>query len=152
GNAIDGPGPHSLELEVAGLPEGTVAVLVNSEGDPVPVGTAASDGTLRASHAVTGPAEGEAWWFAVLCPPGTTDRGTGETYHAVTAPIWLAAGPGELDAAGPTAVEPLSGDAQRSGRLPATGGSGSIAIGVVAALAALALAVLRRHGAQRSPV
>lgn len=80
----------TLRLDLDGLPEGSPVVLVtNAAPEPIALGVVDGSGRLTATHEATAHETEERWWFAVVCPPGTADCGTGESYSAVTAPIWL---------------------------------------------------------------
>jgi hypothetical protein len=97
GGIAGGGGSHSLHVSLAGLPAGASAALVSDAagalGSPVPLGVADAGGALDATHTVTAPADGEDWWFVVVCLPGAAGPcGTTRDYAAVTAPIWIAAG------------------------------------------------------------
>src|SRR5690606_24226125 len=105
---------------------------------------------------VTADAE-EQWWFAIVCPPGTTDCGRGEAHHAVTAPIWIAGGapaaPTQPNPADPPVAEQAAGapvaesalGAPAGSRLPATGGRGGPWVAAPLGVAALAAAALGRR-------
>ena len=151
GSTVEGPGPRVLRLEATGLPAGSPVALVTSVSDaPVPLGAAGADGRLQATHAVAAPSAGEAWWFAVVCPPGTLDCGVGETYSAVTAPVWVrgsapAAADRLLAASASTDAAPAGAGAMGAARsLPATGGTVQPLAALVVAAAWLALVALRR--------
>lgn len=146
GGIITAVGAHTLRLDATGLPAGSPAVLVHrGGGTPKSLGAAASDGSLHATADVANPATGEDWWFAVICPPGTTDCGTGEAYSAVTAPIWAQAASSVTPAtpAAPAALPPGAAGTG-TGRLPATGGTTS-AWPAAALVVALLAAALRRR-------
>jgi hypothetical protein len=89
GSTITSEGEHTLHVEAGGLPPGSPVVLVRRSGAPVDLGSAGPDGQIRAAHVVTAPDRGEDWWFAVVCPPGTEDCGTGRSYTVVTSAIWV---------------------------------------------------------------
>jgi hypothetical protein len=123
-------GPHVLSFVGTGLPPGSpVALLGSSAGAPQPIGLVDGAGGLGVAVDVASPVAGEDWWFVVVCPPGTTDCGTGTAYSAVTAPIWFTqAGGVPAPAAAPTgAVGGVAAPAAPVGRggtgasLPATG-------------------------------
>jgi hypothetical protein len=150
-----------LRLDLAGLPVGSPVVLISDSAEaPIPVGTVDATGALAARHRADAPAQGEHWWFAVVCPPATTDCGSGERYSAVTAPIWLRSADGPSDpvvsdltnAAGvltPDApVEPAIVAAIRSravATLPATGASSSHGLAALLLVAAAVGLTLRRR-------
>jgi hypothetical protein len=122
-------GTHALSFVGTGLPPGSpVALLGAPSGAPQVLGVVDAAGGFGAAIDVASPSAGEAWWFVVVCPPGTTDCGTGEAYSAVTAPIWFtqagglpaAATPGAAGtttAGAPTAATP----GRAGGSLPTTG-------------------------------
>jgi hypothetical protein len=144
GSTITSGGPHTLRLEATGLPPGSPAVLVARGGGlPRSLGAAAPDGSLSATADVANPDEGEDWWFAVICPPGTADCGVGEAYSAVTAPIWAQA------ASAPALAIPLAppaeGSETGSARLPATGGEAAVWPAAMLLSAALVAAAARRR-------
>jgi hypothetical protein len=141
GSVIEGGVEHDLHIELAGVPDGAVVALVSDALDaPEVIGTA-EGGSIAARRTVTTPAAGEDWWFAVACPPGTADCGTGEAYDVVTAPIWLRA---PSDAA--PAPDERARDAGPGGlQLPATGGVPPLGPWAGAVL----LAVLARRGLAR---
>jgi hypothetical protein len=90
GSQVVDAGPRSLELDATGLAPGSQAVLVGRDGGPpVSLGTAAADGTIRASHVVAAPPTGEGWWFVVICGADATDCGRDALHDVVTAPIWI---------------------------------------------------------------
>ncbi len=140
GSVVEGGAEHDLHLALSGLPEGAVVALVSDALDaPEVIGTAVG-GSVTARRSTATPAEGEDWWFAVVCPAGTQDCGTGEAYDVVTAPIWFRA-------ASEIAPEPASvagAPAARGGQLPATGGTAA-----PAAAAALLLGWLARQAVAR---
>ena len=92
GGTSSAGGAHVLSFRASGLPAGSPVALVGPTGAEV-LGAVDVGGAFTADVQRTSPAAGEQWWFVVVCPPGTTDCGTGEAYSAVTAPIWLTAGP-----------------------------------------------------------
>jgi hypothetical protein len=143
GGTMTTAGAHTLRFEATGLPAGSPVVLVGAHGAPSPLGAAGGDGALQATTTVTAPAAGEGWWFAVVCPPGTTDCGTGEAYSAVTAPIWAQAASGPASPGVPSVpdVDVATTASPATGRLPATGGQ--TGLGWVAALGLAALGTWR---------
>ncbi len=146
GSTITTGGPHTLHLEAAGLPPGSPAVLVSrAGGTPLSLGAAAADGSLHATADIANPATGEAWWFAVVCPPGTDDCGVGEAYSVVTAPIWAQAASATTPATPPAPPSPAEAGGTGGARLPATG-TETPAWPLAALLAALlSRAAARRH-------
>ncbi len=148
GSLVVGGGPHDVHVDLDGLADGAVVALVSDALDgPEVIGTA-DGGSLTARRTITAPSQGEDWWFAVVCPPGTLDCGTGEAYDVVTAPIWFRAGTGPSPAdAVPARPAPDAGGAgARGGPLPATGAPTTR---IAAAAGALALAVLVRRALVR---
>ncbi|MGH9273711.1 MAG: hypothetical protein ACRDZU_03600 [Acidimicrobiales bacterium] len=145
GGTITAGGAHTLHLDAAGLPAGSPAVLVDrGGGTPLPLGTAGGDGSLTAAAEVANPTTGEDWWFAVVCPPGTTDCGIGEDYSAVTAPIWAQGASPATPAAPSAPTEPEVGG-RGTGRLPATGSPAGAWPAAAALGAALVTVALRRR-------
>ena len=143
GSTITTAGAHTLHLEADGLPPGSPAVLVSrAGGEPMALGVAGVDGSLRAAVEVASPVAEESWWFVVVCPARTADCGTGESYSAVTAPIWASATP---DAPTPDAPEAVPA-APAGPRLPATGQGEMAGVGAVL----LALALVARRARRRA--
>ncbi len=75
----------------SGLPAGSPAVVMSLGAAPMPLGTAGADGSLNEVIEVATPATGEDWWFAVICPPGTTGlwhrRGLQRGHRSDLAPL-----------------------------------------------------------------
>lgn len=82
-----------LHVELANVPAGRRVALVPSAGGQaaaIQLGAVGPNGRFSSSTRVTSPAQGEAWWFAVVCPADTGEKcGTDDRHEAVTAPIWL---------------------------------------------------------------
>jgi hypothetical protein len=94
GSTISDHAPHTLHVQLAGLPAGSRVALISDttagQAWPIPLGAAGDAGAFTASRTVLPPLAGEAWYFAVVCPPEVgLACGTDQRYSAVTAPIWL---------------------------------------------------------------
>ncbi|HYD09425.1 MAG TPA: hypothetical protein VEA78_04930 [Acidimicrobiales bacterium] len=83
-SVVSGGGPHSVRVDVDGLPAGYRVGLIGSlDGQSAPVQLGSDGGT----H--TFDVTEDQWWFAVVCEAGPNPCGSDQTYSAVTAPIWF---------------------------------------------------------------
>ncbi len=94
GSRITTPGPHTLHVDIQGLPGGAKVSLLTRAGQnaPIPLADDNIAAGFSATHLLQPPATGEDWYFVVVCPAGAALCGSDRNHLAVTAPIWF--GPG----------------------------------------------------------
>ncbi len=95
GSIVREAGTHELHVELGNLPQGSPVAMISSHGlqaMPQALGVAGADGRLSASQTIAAPADGEDWYFVIVCPVDEAACGSNQNVLAVTAPIWF--GPG----------------------------------------------------------